>query len=258
MSNVTRRMMLALVVAVLIAPALAAEPAKKPAEMMIILAEREYQTEKTVPKFAERFLAGDFHVRYVVAPPGSNDLAGMEKLDEVDIVLISVRRRAPTAAQMAALRRFVVAGKPVVGIRTSSHAFNLRGKPTPAGHAVWDDFDAEVLGCHYADHYANAEHPRIDVVDGAGGHPILRGVKLPLTSGWSLYKSSPLTGSAKALLMGKIEGHDAEPVAWTNTSSGGGRVFYTSLGHVGDFEQDSLNHLLRNGIYWAAGLPIGE
>lgn len=249
--SVTRRWMLAvLAIAVINSPALA----EKPVEMMVILAEREYQTQKTVPQFIEGHLGNEFHVRYVTAPPGSNDLAGMEKLDEVDIVLISVRRRAPKVEQMAALRRFVAAGKPIVGIRTSSHAFNLRGKPTPEGHAVWDDFDAEVLGCHYADHYANAEHPRVEVADGAGDHPILRGVKLPLTSGWSLYKSAPLTGSATCLLTGKIDGHDAEPVAWTNTSPGGGRVFGTSLGHAGDFEQEAFCRLLRNGIYWAAGI----
>lgn len=249
--KVTRRWMLALVLmAVAGAPALA----EKPVEMMVILAEREYQTEKTVPKFVEQYLGEAFHVRYVTAPPGSNDLAGMEQLDDCDIVLISVRRRAPKAEQMAALRRFVAAGKPVVGIRTTSHAFNLRGKPTPDGHAVWDDFDKQVLGCHYSDHYHNAEHPVITATPAAKDHPIMQGVKMPFTSGWSLYKSAPLSESVTCLLMGKIEGHDAEPVAWTNTSPGGGRVFYTSLGHVGDFEQEAFGRLLKNGIRWAAGL----
>ena len=42
------------------------------------------------------------------------------------------------------------------------------------------------------------------------------------------------------------------PVAWTNTHNGG-RVFYTSLGHIEDFHVDAFRALLINGIRWAAG-----
>jgi len=254
MIGVMRSVLMAMVMAAMSLPA----AAEKPLDLMMIIAEREYRTDETLPKFAEQYLADDFNVHYVTAKPGSNDLDGMEKLDAMDVVLISVRRRAPKVDQMAALRRFVAAGRPVVGIRKTSHAFNLRGKPTPDGHAVWNDFDQSVLGGHYTGHYHNAEHPMITEADGAGDHPILRGVKLPIKSGWSLYRSSPLAESATLLLSGAIKGHDPEPVAWTHTHGGGGRVFYTSLGHIDDFKQDAFNHLLRNSIYWAAGQDIPE
>ena len=43
-----------------------------------------------------------------------------------------------------------------------------------------------------------------------------------------------------------------EPVAWTHVGPGGGRVFYTSLGHPYDFGITQFRQMLRNAIYWAA------
>ena len=43
-----------------------------------------------------------------------------------------------------------------------------------------------------------------------------------------------------------------EPVTWTNTHIGGGRVFYTSLGHPDDFQMPAFRDLLLNGIRWAS------
>ena len=53
------------------------------------------------------------------------------------------------------------------------------------------------------------------------------------------------------LMMGTApEGTD--PVAWVRESRGG-RVFYTSLGTPGDFENASFVRLLTNALFWAAG-----
>ena len=91
-----------------------------------------------------------------------------------------------------------------------------------------------------------------EVRDGAEDHPILKGVDVDeLVGQGSLYKVSPLADSATPLLTGTIPGQSPEPVAWTNQNRYGGRTFYTSLGHVGDFEQPAFNRLLKNGIDWA-------
>jgi type 1 glutamine amidotransferase len=57
-------------------------------------------------------------------------------------------------------------------------------------------------------------------------------------------------------LTGTVEGHEAEPIAWTNIRTDGGRTFYTSLGHIDDFKQPAFRRLLSNAVYWAAGLDI--
>ena len=41
-----------------------------------------------------------------------------------------------------------------------------------------------------------------------------------------------------------------EPVAWCHERSNGGRVFYTSLGGPGDFENPIYRRLLTNAILW--------
>jgi type 1 glutamine amidotransferase len=38
----------------------------------------------------------------------------------------------------------------------------------------------------------------------------------------------------------------------------GGRVFYTSLGHVEDFALPALRRLLVNGIFWTLDKPVPD
>ena len=66
---------------------------------------------------------------------------------------------------------------------------------------------------------------------------------------------APLGPKAGTLMMGRVgDGQPQEPVAWTNTSVAGGRVFCTSLGHKDDFQQPAFQRLLFQGVYWAVGL----
>jgi nicotinamidase-related amidase/type 1 glutamine amidotransferase len=224
--------------------------------LVVLTAENEYQTEKTLPAFALAKLGKDFRVTFVFADAkDKNNLPGLEVLDDADLLLLSVRRRVLPKAQMEAVRRFVAAGKPLVGIRTASHAFALaRGEKLPDGAADWPGFDREVLGCNYALHHDNKLKTTVRIAPGAEKDPILSGVQGEFPSAGSLYKSRPLVEGATPLLIGQAEGiAQAEPVAWIRTRKDGGRVFYTSLGHPGDFKEESFTALLRNGILWAAG-----
>ena len=84
-------------------------------------------------------------------------------------------------------------------------------------------------------------------------HPILEGIDVDTFKGrGSLYIVKPIADSTQAILSGMIDGEPAEPIAWTNKTKFGGKAFYTSLGHVGDFEQRQMNIMLRNAIDWAA------
>lgn len=226
--------------------------------LVIVTVEQEYKTDETLPPFAISELGKDFKISHVFANAQErNDLPGIEVLDEADVALISVRRRVPPKAQLDVVRRFIAAGKPVVGIRTASHAFSLgRDRQPPAGHDAWPSFDAEILGGNYHGHHGS-KGPKVTVKAAAGaeGHPILAGVDLKtLVSSGSLYKVSPLAESTTPLLIGSVPDKEAEPVAWTNKHKHGGRVFYTSLGHPDDFKLPAFRRLLKNGIYWAAGL----
>ena len=224
--------------------------------LVIIMAEQEYETDRTLPEFALSHLGKDFKVSYVFANDRDrNDLPGLEVLDEADVAFISVRRRVLPNAQMTLIRRFVAAGKPVIGIRTASHAFSLRKDPVPPGYADWTEFDHDILGGNYTGHHGVGPHVQVTVSAGAKQHPLLAGVNISrLYSHGSLYRANPLAPSAKPLLIGTVPNQQPEPVAWVNHPQSSGRVFYTSMGHPDDFKLLVFNQLLRNAVYWAAGL----
>ncbi|MCZ6792527.1 MAG: ThuA domain-containing protein, partial [Planctomycetota bacterium] len=180
----------------------------------------------------------------------------IEVLDDADVALWSIRRRTLPRKQMQVLRKYIADGKPLVAIRTTSHAFCLRNKKPEAGLDEWPAFDREVLGCFYQNHHGNNLETRVRALPGAAKHPILEGVGTEeFRVHGSLYRSLPLSAGATALMTGRagdITTH--QPVAWTYKSPAGGRVFYTSLGHPKDFEVPGFDRLLLNGIRWAAGL----
>lgn len=230
---------------------------KRP-HVVIISAEDEYRTELTLPAFAAKYLGKDFRVSFVFETPGKKyDLPGVDVVADADVLLISARRRPIPPAQLELIKKHVAAGKPVVGIRTASHAFSLREEPTPEGLAAWPEIDRDVIGGSYAGHTADATKGLIKPLTGVK-HPILTGVPTDeFQSGGTLYKNTPLNPKATELVRGRIEGiEQQEPVGWTFDRPDGGRTFYMSLGHIDDFAQLPFQRLLLNGIYWAAGLEV--
>lgn len=222
---------------------------------VFVIGDDEYKTETTLPAFAKRELepAGVRCTFAIADPKKPHDFPAMRAIDDADLVIVSTRRRAPAAAEMETLRRYVAAGKPLIGIRTASHGFDARGK-APQGHLEWPALDHDVLGGNYTGHYPATEHPTIDRGSSDNPHPLLVGVETPFVGKGSLYKTSPLAATAFPLLFGKIAGHPAEPVAWINLNTQA-RVFYTSLGHPDDFQNPSFQRLLSNAVFWCLGRP---
>lgn len=225
---------------------------KRPHVVALIL-EKEYRTNETVPTFALKELGKTCRVSYVFGDEDKwNSFPGIEVLNDADVLLLSVRRQVLPPQQMAVIRKFIESGKPVVGIRTASHAFSLRGQQAPEGLTAWETFDADVFGGNYSNHYGAGPNVTVKVADGAAQHPILAGVDVAKLEGTgSLYVVSPIAKSAKPLLIGTFEGKPSEPIAWTNQTKFGGKSFYTSFGHIGEFDQEPFNKLLSNAVQWA-------
>jgi nicotinamidase-related amidase/type 1 glutamine amidotransferase len=226
--------------------------------ILIVIGEDEYGTEQTLPAFARKELEPrGFQVQVVHADlADKNNFPGLaQAVARSDLVLISVRRRTPPNEQLDAIRAHLAASKPLVGIRTASHAFAVRDQNAPLanGAATWPEFDPEVLGGHYTGHHGVGPKVATAVAPGAEKHPILRRVDLTrLLSNGSLYRVTPLAGSTTPIVIGSISGQDPQPLAWTNsTRIGQSRVFYTSLGHPDDFQNPAFQKLLLNGICWA-------
>ena len=226
--------------------------------LAILMAEQNYHTNRNLPRFAERHLGHDFRVSYVFADDSSrNNLPGLDVLDDADAVLISVRRRVLPQKQLETVRRFIAAGKPVIGLRTANHAFVLNGQPAGEGLSDWPDFDREVFGCNYHGSWSKGTEASIVPVSSAKDHVILTGVNSkPFAPGYSIYKNKPLDKTANVVLSASVGDEKAEPIAWSFKRKDGGRSFYLGLGHSDDFKQTTFQRVLLNGIYWAVGLPL--
>lgn len=228
---------------------------KRP-HLALVIAEDEYKTEETLPPFAQHTLGKNFRVTILHGSETErNDIPNLELIDDADVLLISVRRRPLPPEQMAHIRKFEASGKPMIGVRTASHAFHIRNKPAPEGLADWPTLDADVWGGNYSNHYGNGPTTKVSTAKGAGDHSILKGVDVDsMTSLGSLYVVRPLGEKTTPILMGAIPDKEPEPIAWTNVRANGGKSFYTSLGHIGNFDQPAFRQFLANAVYWAAGL----
>lgn len=232
-------------------------PAAQAANLVFMIGEDEYLTWETLPEFAMKDVEplGN-HVTVIHADAADkNHFPGLvEALKDADLLLVSVRRRTPLKEQLDAVRAYLAAGKPLIGIRTASHAFALRPKDTLIDdkHANWQEFDPEVLGGNYSNHHRGEDKTILTIAPGAESHSILKGIALSeLIGNGTLYKNTPLAKTATPLLIGAIPNQPPEPVAWTHRyGTKQAKVFYTSLGHVDDFKEPAFRRLMLNAIAW--------
>jgi type 1 glutamine amidotransferase len=192
-------------------------------------------------------------------------IPGMDSLGAADLLVVFARRRALPAEDMKRLKDYVARGKPVLALRTASHAFAPRG--VRPGLEAWPQFDREVLGCQYSS-YPHGE-TRVTVAPDAADHPVVVGLDGPYRVRETLYRSAPLAPTSTVLLWGRCvdgEGDDPryrtgpkeepdQPVAWVNRV-GESRVFYTCLGSArASFGESWYRRLLVNAVFWALGRP---
>ena len=226
--------------------ALAADPPVRLAEnngprVTLIASEDEYHTDQTFPAFA-KLLTDQYGCRCtVLLGEGKNNIPGLDALKTTDALLLFVRRRTLPKDQLDAIRAYIDAGKPLVALRTCSHAFMVDPKKqAPPDSAQWPEFDHDVLGGNYHDHLKNAG-AEIQVVADMSAHPILAGVAPPKwTTNGTLYRVSPLAKDAVELLTGAAEGQ-TQPVAWTHSLQRRPRVLHR-IGPSGRLRHRPIPH----------------
>lgn len=211
-------------------------PKQKPLEVCLVSGSLEYKSDESLAKL-QKYLEKNYQIRCTRAFRKSvNDLPGLENLAKCDVAIFFTRRMTLPADQLKLVKQYCESGKPIVGIRTASHGFQN-----------WLAFDKEVLGGNYKNHYANNLTCQVTLTEAGKKHPITKEIK-PFTSVASLYRNTGTAEDAKILLTGSIPKH-SEPLAWTRMHKGG-RVFYTSLGHPEDFDNEQFLELLVNAIHW--------
>src|SRR5216110_264248 len=103
--------------------------------IVLISGDQEYRSEETIPQLA-KILATRHGFKCTVLftldkdgtiNPTVNNVPGLEALKSADLMVIFTRFLNLPDDQMQHVVDYVAAGKPVVGLRTSTHAFNIPG-----------------------------------------------------------------------------------------------------------------------------------
>lgn len=274
-------------------PWVAYQGAKGPGKgkkIVLVSGDEEYRSEETLPQLA-RILAKrhgfDTTVLFAVDPDGTinpvrrDHIPGLESLAMADLMVLFTRMRDLPDEQMAKIAAYVESGRPIVALRTATHAFEP-GKGRGFAKYGWKSkewdggFGRQVLGETWINHHGShgKQSTRGVIAPGEESHPILRGIKtgdiwgptdvygvrLPLPRGCeTLVLGQVLTGMKPTDPPAKGKVNDPMmPIAWTNSfaspSGKTARIFTTTMGASRDFESEGLRRLLVNACYWALGM----
>ena len=243
---------------------------KKPL-IVFVTGDHEYSGESTLPIVAAELEKNyGFRTKVLKAFPDHNaeeNIPGLEALKEADIAVFFLRWRRLPADQVQLIEDYLKTGKPLIGFRTTTHAFKY-----PAGHPLekWNAFGEMAFnsppgwgGKAKHTHYGHSSSTDVSIIAAEAKNGLLTGVANNFHARSWLYQvlpNFPSNGST-ALLMGHSVNSENpasydNPVAWTGKNSYGAKFFFTTLGHPEDFDQEPFQRLVINAFHWVAGKPI--
>ena len=210
--------------------------------IVFVTGDEEYRSEESMPMLAEilkRDFGGDIRVCYalndegIIDPNRLDHIEGIDAVKDADLVVLYTRFRQLPDDQLAFITEYAKTGKPMVGFRTSTHAFRYEGD-SPHAKTMNDAWPIEVFGqkwiTHHG-HHGDNEQRLTDVtnVKKMRNHPVLRGVEPFEAYSWLYHVDGGgdrLPSDAQVLTMGKslISGHEQagrtdrfpldQPVSW--------------------------------------------
>ena len=207
-----------------------------PIKIHFISGAREYKSEASLKEFIP-WLEKSYGVKCTVSwgHDGIKELPNLSPLKEADVLFVFARRMKLGEDQMKLIRAHWEAGKPVVGVRTASHAFQKADN---------EIFDRQVMGGNYQGHFGDVAVKVVNV----GKHPVL--LRVGAITSDKLYKAGPLAKTAVVLQTGAIP-KAKHAVTWVNEVKDR-RAFYTSLGVPSDFKNDHFRRMLVSAIFWTS------
>jgi type 1 glutamine amidotransferase len=262
-------------------------------QIVLVGGDEEYRSEECLPQLA-KILSTHHGFRCTVLfaidpasgeinPDVNNNIPGLEALKAADLMIIASRFRNLPDDQMQHIVDYVESGRPVIGLRTATHSFNI-----PAGkkfskyswntdHKDYEQgFGRQVLGETWISHHGNhgSQSTRGLIAKGQEKNPILKGIKDgDIWGPTDVYGVRlPLPGDSTPLVLGQVvqgmkpsdpavegaQNNPMMPVVWTKSykseSGKTGRVFTTTMGSSTDLENEGVRRLLVNATYWSLGL----
>lgn len=268
--------------------------------LVFLTGDEEYRSEEGLPQLA-KILATRHGFKCTVLfsinpktgeidPNTKNNIPGIEALDSADMAIMLLRFRELPDEQMKHFVEYLHSGKPLLALRTSTHAFNY-GKDSKSPYAKfhWQSkdwaggFGEQVLGETWVAHHGvhKKEATKGIIEPSAKDHPILRGVA-DIFGTTDVYEAHP-PADAKVLVRGQVlkgmnpndppadyrkkvqEGEQPvndpmQPIVWTRDWTGESgktsKIITTTMGAATDLENEGLRRLLVNSVYWALGMEV--
>jgi hypothetical protein len=257
--------------------------------IVFLSGDEEYRSEEALPQLAKILsqrhgfkctVLFSVDTNGVINPNAQNSLSHPEALDSADLIIMALRYRNWPDETMKHFAGAYERGVPMIGLRTSTHAFNgIKG-----GYKEFNSFGKRVLGEQWVSHWGvhKKEATRGMIEPSAKNDPILRGVE-DIFGDTDVYEAAP-PADAKILARGQVlkgmkpadEPADYKkkradkqeqgindpmmPIAWTrehrNEAGKVNRVLCTTMGAATDLENEGLRRLIVNGVYWALGLEV--
>lgn len=259
--------------------------------VVLVSGDEEYRTEESFPMLG-RMLAEKHGFKCTVLfasdpktgeinPNEQTNIPGMEAIDSADFVILGLRFRELPDEKMKHLADYVEAGKPLLGLRTSTHAFNYtRNKESP--YASWSfnaggGFGKQVLGETWINHHGDhgKQSTRGVIEPASKNHPLVRGVE-EVWGPSDVYGVKELPDDATVLIRGQVltgmkpgdkavEGGKNDPmmpVAWVRERKLGNgvtqKVICSTMGAATDFVSPGLARFVTNSVYWGTGLEVPQ
>ncbi|HCN82887.1 MAG TPA: hypothetical protein DIT07_04605 [Sphingobacteriaceae bacterium] len=257
--------------------------------IVFVSGDEEYRSEEALPMMA-KILAERHGFKCTVLfsidpktnkidPDVQTNIPGLDQLKSADLMVIFTRFREVPDEQMKYIDEYVKSGKPIIAMRTATHAFQyIRNKQSPYAKYSYnstaqgwkDGFGRRVLGETWVDHHGihGKEGTRALINGVMAKSAILRGVK-DIWGSTDVYAVRDLPENAQVLLYGQsTHGMTPEsplsyeksimPVAWirsyTTESGKTARIFSTTMGAATDLVNEDLRRLIVNACYWATGM----
>ncbi|MFK7934697.1 MAG: hypothetical protein AB8G22_14395 [Saprospiraceae bacterium] len=196
--------------------------------IILVSGDEEYRSEEALPQLAKILsqqhgfnctvlFAQDTAKLGTIDPNYSFNIPGLEQLAEADLMILFTRFRALPTKQMQHIENYLTAGKPVLAIRTATHAFNFKNVTHPFAHYGWNyngdktdwqgGFGKKILGETWHTHHGRHKHQstRGIIATGAENHPLVNGIAdSAIWGATDVYGiREPVGGDAQSIILGQ-------------------------------------------------------
>ncbi len=204
--------------------------------VVLISGDEEYRSEEALTqlgKILARHHGFKCTVLFAVDPKGGtidptvlDNIPGLEALEKADLMIIATRFRDLPDEQMKYIDAYVSSGKPIIGMRTATHAFKIAKGKTYERYSFdskvegWDGgFGRRILGETWISHHGHhgKQSSRGVIAPGMKDHPIVRGcediwgptdvytVRLPLDGKGTEKGTGPIWAKPPSGRSGKLD-----------------------------------------------------